>query len=250
MATVLLALEHGEPLDAVIYVEVMYDHDRGISGESPEHIRWVREVGIPRLEEMGVRVIHLRSDVDYLGCFHREIVSGKHIGKIRAFPIARMCCIQRECKISPIRKWYREGYLKEGYDIVEYVGIAIDEVERIGRLEKSDSPRLRKESLLVKYGYTETMALLKCAEYGLLSPICTDGKGRNGCWFCPNQGYSEFYMLREGHPELWRELRKLDKVGNKCSELFKYDKTLSDIEAGMDEWGDKYGKYLTKETIK
>ena len=38
IATVLLALEKGEPLDAVLFCEVMFDHARGISGEIPEHI--------------------------------------------------------------------------------------------------------------------------------------------------------------------------------------------------------------------
>ena len=38
LATALLALEHGEPLDRIVFCEVMYDHSRQISGEIPEHI--------------------------------------------------------------------------------------------------------------------------------------------------------------------------------------------------------------------
>ena len=38
LATVLLALEHGAPLDAVVFCEVMYDLERGISGEDRSHI--------------------------------------------------------------------------------------------------------------------------------------------------------------------------------------------------------------------
>ena len=38
MATVLLALEHNEPLDEILFTEVMFDHARNISGEIPEHI--------------------------------------------------------------------------------------------------------------------------------------------------------------------------------------------------------------------
>ena len=37
MATVLLALEHNEPLDEILFTEVMFDHARNISGEIPEH---------------------------------------------------------------------------------------------------------------------------------------------------------------------------------------------------------------------
>ena len=35
LATILLALEHGEPLDEAVYCEVMFD--KRISGEVPEH---------------------------------------------------------------------------------------------------------------------------------------------------------------------------------------------------------------------
>ena len=41
LATVLLALHHNEPLDEVVFTEVMYDNQRGISGEDPRHIEWV-----------------------------------------------------------------------------------------------------------------------------------------------------------------------------------------------------------------
>lgn len=36
IATILLALENNEPLDRVVFAEVMFDHSRNISGESPE----------------------------------------------------------------------------------------------------------------------------------------------------------------------------------------------------------------------
>lgn len=49
VATILLALENNEPLDRVVFVEVMFDHSRNISGEDPDHIKWVREVVIPKL---------------------------------------------------------------------------------------------------------------------------------------------------------------------------------------------------------
>ena len=244
IATVLLALEHGEPLDAVVYSEVMFDNERGISGELPSHISWVRDIAIPRLREMGVNVVHLRGDVDFMTCFHKEITSGVNKGKKRAFPIARMCCIQRECKVLPIRKWYRDGYFKEGYDIVEYVGIAIDEVERLGGLEKSDSVRISKESLLAKYGYTETMALLKCAEYDLLSPLYFSGSSRGGCWFCPNQGNGEFARLRRDYPELWGELRLLSMEDNMASPCFKYNKTFDDVNNDVDAYEKKYGEWI------
>lgn len=111
-------------------------------------------------------------------------------------------------------------------------------------LEKSDSVRIRKESLLLKYGYTETMCLLKCAEYDLLSPMYFSGVHRGGCWFCPNQGIGEFCRLRGDNPELWGELLELDKTEGLASRFFKYDKTLDDVSKMVDAYEEKYAKFL------
>lgn len=132
LATVLLALQHGEPLDGVIYSEVMFDNARGISGEDPKHIKWINEVGIPKLESMGVNVIRLRSERDYVQQFHKPINSGRYAGKLSSFPIGGHCVINRDCKLRPIKDFFRE--LLKRYDIVKYVGIAIDEPVRLSRL--------------------------------------------------------------------------------------------------------------------
>lgn len=246
LATLLLALEHGEPLDCVIYVEVMYDISRGISSENPLHVRWVYDVAIPKLREMGVDVVVLRSVVDYVSLFDKCIISGKNAGKKRGFPLSRACHIQRECKLNPIRDYLRSNFLDVGYDVVEYIGIAIDEVDRLKTLSSgsSFSVRVTKESLLAKYRYTETMALLKCQEYGLLSPIYFDVSGRNGCWFCPNQDLRTFCRLRRDHNDLWRDLYAYRNADNLVSDRFKYDLSLVDLCKRMDEYEEKYQEYL------
>lgn len=81
-----------------------------------------------------------------------------------------MCVINRECKTQPIHDYYKQF---KGYEVVQYVGIAIDEPKRLARLSKKGN--IDKVSLLEKYGYTEDMAREKCLEYGLLSPIYGGG---------------------------------------------------------------------------
>ena len=44
IATALLALQHGEPLDELVYCEVMFSEE--ISGELPEHNRFIHETAI------------------------------------------------------------------------------------------------------------------------------------------------------------------------------------------------------------
>lgn len=157
MATILLALENNEPLDRAVFAEVMFDHSRGISGEIPEHIEWVYSTAIPKLEALGVPVDVVKAERDYMYFFQNAVGGGRHQGKIYGFPIAGMCFINRDCKVTPIRR-----YLKTHGNVIQYIGIAKDEPSRLGRLDG-----VAKISLLDKYHITEVMAKKKCEEYGL-----------------------------------------------------------------------------------
>lgn len=44
LATIILAKERGDPLDEVVYCEVMFDDH--ISGEIPEHRKFIHDVAI------------------------------------------------------------------------------------------------------------------------------------------------------------------------------------------------------------
>ena len=176
IATVILAREHNEPLDEVIYCEVMFDEE--ISGEVPEHRQFIYEVAKPLFESWGIKVTILRSEKTYISNFMHVIKKGKQAGKIRAFPLCGRCTIQRDCKLPPIERYKREL----GDDVIQYLGIAKDEQERLLRLEGK-----QKISLLEKYGIEESETFDICREYGLLSPIY-EFTDRGGCWFCPNAG--------------------------------------------------------------
>lgn len=139
-----------------------------------------------------------------------------------------MCVINRECKVKPIHDYYRQF---KDFDIVQYVGIAIDEPKRLERL--SEKGKISKVSLLQKYGYTEDMARKKCLEYGLLSPIYRGGN-RGGCWFCPSARIGTIARFKLDHPELWEELKILSKTPNLCSYGFKYGKTVQEIDERID----------------
>lgn len=168
IATILLALENNEPLDRVVFAEVMFDHERGISGEIPEHIEWVYNTAIPKLAEMGVKVDVVRAKRDYKLLCHQVLKRGKNVGKMYGIQNSFPCYANSDLKVSPIRSYLKP--LSRDYDIVQYVGIAIDEPKRLERLDGTN-----KVSLLAKYGYTEEMAKAKCIEYELLSPIYGGG---------------------------------------------------------------------------
>lgn len=91
-------------------------------------------------------------------------------------------------------------------NVVQYLGIAADEPERIERHRGKPGIMLP----LVDIGWDEAYCRKWCEENDLLSPIYTDS-ARGGCWFCHNQRVDQLRLLRQRYPEYWTLLLKWDK---------------------------------------
>lgn len=160
VATILLAAEKNEPLDEVIYSEVMFDQE--ISGEVPEHRDFIHQKLKPFVEnELGCKFTVLRSDKTYDDVFHHIITRGPYEGLLRGFVWPGKCAVNRDCKMPPLRKYHKA----QPDDTRSYVGIALDEPKRLARLNKE-----KDISLLAKYGMTEADAWRLCEKYDMLSP--------------------------------------------------------------------------------
>ena len=226
-ATIILAHEHKEPLNTIIFSEVMFDGQ--ISGELPEHIAFIREKCKPLFESWGYKVEILRAEKNYMDCFNHVIEKPRknqeNKGKRKGFVMSGHCDVQRDCKLKPIADYFKG---KDVENITQYVGIAIDEQKRLKRL-KTGKPE--KISLLQKYEFTEEMALELCKKYELLSPIY-DFAPRGGCWFCPNARKEELRHLRTNHKCLWDKLRELEKEQNTVGYLWNTleKKSIEDME--------------------
>lgn len=219
LATVILAKEYGEPLDEVVYCEVMFDQET--SGEIPEHRDFIYNVAIPKLESWGIKVVVVRSEKTFVSSFMRVIQSGPRAGMIKAWPLCGRCAIQRDCKIPPINRYKRQL----DPDAVQYIGIAKDEQERLIRLDGKT-----RVSLLDKYGVEEDDTFPICREHGLLSPIY-EFTNRGGCFFCPNAKEKELRHLYDHHKDLWNRLLELQRLPNKATELFNRDLRFDEIDA-------------------
>lgn len=90
-------------------------------------------------------------------------------------------------------------------NIVQYLGIAADEPERIARHTKQDVLLP-----LVEAGLKESDCRKWCEDNGLLSPIYTT-MNRGGCWFCHYQGVQALRSLRKTYPEYWALMLKWDQ---------------------------------------
>lgn len=165
VAQIILAHEHNEPLDVIVWVEVMFSDT--ISGENPKHVDFIYNKAIPQFKEWGYEVKVLHSKENYVSCFmHEHTGSNKHPerkGCLRGYPIPYACVINDRCKVKPIKEYNK----LLSADCINYVGIAIDEPVRLERVHSKSN----QVSLLEKYGYTEKMAMELCRKYGLLSPI-------------------------------------------------------------------------------
>ena len=202
MATIILAHEHNEPLDMIIFAEVMFDEET--SGELPEHIGFIREKCIPLFKSWGYEVKILHADTTYIDHFYHIVTKSKipeRNGKKQGFPMAGRCKINDKCKVQPIRDFIKQFDQKE---ITQYIGIAADEPKRLARLDG-----ITKISPLAAIGWTEADCWKWCEENDLLSPIYTTAT-RGGCWFCHNQSVEQLRLLRKNYPDLWALLLKWD----------------------------------------
>ena len=216
-ATSLLALQHGEPLDEIIYTEVMFSKE--ISGELPEHTQFIYETAIPYFEKRGIPTRVLHAEKTYLDCFYHVVSRGNAQGKLAAFPLAGRCAIQRDCKAPPLEA-YKES-LPPG--TVSYLGLAADEPIRLERLKPD------QVSLMAKYGVTEQDAFAMCRQEGLLSPLY-EYSHRGGCWFCPNASMTELRHLYHAHPDLWQLMLELQDAPNKATERFNRNFTFAELD--------------------
>lgn len=222
VATILLAAQHGDPLDEVVFSEVMFDQNT--TGEVPEHRDFIYDRLKPFCEkELGVKFTILHGPKTYDDIFHHIIVRGPHEGEKRGFAWAGMCAANRECKTNPMRKYNKSL----SPDAVSYIGIATDESKRLARLDGTN-----KVSLLAKYGYTEADARKLCDEHGLLSPIYGHCR-RNGCWFCPNASDAELRHMITHHPKMFDRIIEWEHEENVFHRRLTRKETPSEIKARL-----------------
>lgn len=165
IATALLALQHGEPLDELVYCEVMFNEE--ISGELPEHNRFIHETAIPYFEQRGIPTRVLRSEKTYLSCFYHVVTRGKTKGMDKA--------IKELERLSPVNIIFQnEGVV--GYDAEQHAIVfptAMPQREVLARLPAeiviataeqhtpgiSQAPYLRKTAMAVSVEFCGRFSL-------------------------------------------------------------------------------------------
>lgn len=197
--------ELGWPLDRIVHAEVWATND--IPAELPPMVEFKAKADRIIKKRWGIEVEHYRGPVTYEEGFYLERgrtgKKTKFSGRICGFPMRRgQWCLQ-QLKMPAIRAAIRATQRAGKGNVIQYIGIAIDEPNRFNNLSNT------KLSPLVEMGWDEAYCRRWCEENGLLSPIYAMST-RGGCWFCHNQSINQFRILRKQYPEYWNMMLRWD----------------------------------------
>ena len=209
MATLILAVEQGIPIDRVMYCDRRFNEE--ISGEHPIMAEWI-PTAEKRLKELfGVTVDHAYSGVSFYEQFYKVKQKGNHVGDLYGFPYVIGAWCNDRLKLQAIKK-YEAQFRNE--EITTFVGIAYDEPVRWERMLKKETDKRKYRSLLVEQKLTEQDAFEICKKYDLLSPMYTSGDEiyRGGCWFCVKQCLADLYSLWKNYREYFDILAEIEQV--------------------------------------
>lgn len=236
-AMLLRMIDDGYPVDVVLYC------DTGIEfPEMYEHIDKVEKY-IDR------DITRLKADRDYMyyATKHNRVIKSDKIQNLNqgeivkgyGYPTVFSRWCTKALKVDIIKKHMTK--LRREYDVIEYVGIALDESRRVRD----------KVYPLVDWKMTEADCLKYCYDRGFTWGGLYEIWGRVSCWCCPLQSLDDLRKLREHRPELWSKLRDMDNAISKTDRPnFHITKSLSDIACRFeveDEFIAQGKKLRTKE---
>ena len=209
-AMLLRMLEENWVIDDIIFCDTGKDF--------PQMIEHINKVETYIYSKYGRKITKLKSDksFDYY-MFEHIKTRGKNKGK-KGYGWATMRC--RWCT-TLLKTRVVDSYLskigKSNEDYVEYIGIAADETNRIGD----------KIYPLVEWGMTESDCLKYCYERGFDWGGLYEHFDRLSCWCCPLKNQKELKILYKYYPELWQELKEMDK---KAYNEFKRGHSVEELE--------------------
>lgn len=176
-------LERGDRLKIVCYIPKF---TKGIPLINKEHYSFIKgQAAI--FEQMGGQIFWADGITFYDYCLS-ICKKGIHKGQVKGYPYVNACGFRRDSKIEACKN------VDVGYYDYESIGIAFDEVNRQGQLNK------QKRSILCELGITEEMAKGFCLTKKAYSPHYKYSK-RDGCALCVNAKPIERQIWFEDYPE-------------------------------------------------
>ncbi|CAN8138973.1 putative Phosphoadenosine phosphosulphate reductase domain-containing protein [uncultured Thiomicrorhabdus sp.] len=191
-------LRRGDPLDELLFCDTGYEFP-----EMYAYIEKCKAYWESKYPNLKITLLNYGKGKEiWKKWAEGKYVRGNYKGLTRGFPFPLgMSWCTRELKINPMEEHL--STLSE-YEIYEYIGIAVDEPKRVPVDWKN------KIFPMVTWGITEQQAEDTLKERGLHNPLYNHFK-RTGCWLCPKQSEKALKTLKDFYPELWEELKDMDK---------------------------------------
>lgn len=208
-AMLLLMIEKNIKIDEIIFL------DTGM--EFPAMYQHIKQV--ERFIDRSITILRAEKSFEYM-MLEYEKQRGKNKGqKGYSWPDFR----NRWCT-SYLKKQVIKKYLKKykDYEIVEFHGIAVDEVKR---LEKNNEKNVRYP--LAEWNITEKEALEYCYNMGFNWDGLYNNFDRVSCWCCPLKNLKELKTLYLKYPVLWDKLKEWEQ---KTYRKFRSDYDILDLE--------------------
>lgn len=200
-------IAEGYPIDEIIFC------DTGVEFEGLyRHVKKVEE-------NINIPITYLKAPMDFEYVFstytpkRRNPKLEQYQGMSWPGPRARWCTGRLKTRI--IDKHLRQYEGK--YEVIQYVGIAADEKERVKN----------KRYPLIEWNMTEADCLRYCYERGYDWDGLYEIFRRVSCWCCPLQSLPELRKLRKHFPHLWAKLREMD---DSTWRTFKEGYSVRDLE--------------------
>lgn len=180
----------------------------------------------------GIEFIYLKPETEW---WYEMLIKPKHkrngeIGYGNGW-CGRMCRWRTSQKVPAIHKW-----LKSIGEYKQYIGIALDEPQRIPQ-----EPKYNELYPLVEWKMTEADCLAYCYEKGFNwnenGVELYDVLDRVSCWCCWNKNLSELRKMRKYLPKYWQDLlglqSRIDIPFKDNASLFDLDERFAQEDAQM-----------------
>jgi 3'-phosphoadenosine 5'-phosphosulfate sulfotransferase (PAPS reductase)/FAD synthetase len=216
-------IELGRPVDEVIFCDTYKEFP-----QMYKHVEKIKQY----IESLNIKFTTLKSPKSFDEWMFEyepkrrnpeqfyEKYGEKASGKGWPTPTARWCT--GTFKIKIVEK-YMKNFSKRTV-IHQYIGIAADETKRLDRINAKNGNKIYP---LVEWNWTEIDALEYCYAKGYDWDGLYEIFDRVSCWCCPLQSLEELRKLRKHFPELWQELRDMDK---RTWQSFRKDFTVEQLE--------------------
>lgn len=209
-AMLLMMIEKKYRIDEIIFIDTTVEFP-----EMYTHIKKVEEY-IKR----PITVLKAENSYEYMMLDYVK-KKGKNKGQ-RGYSWAdfktRWCTIY--LKQNVIKKYLRQY---KDYKIIEYIGIASDELKRLERKKDNRTTAFP----LVEWNITEEIALNYCYSKGFYWEGLYEDFKRVSCWCCPLKSLKELKVIYKKYPNLWQKLKEWD---SKTYRKFRKDYSVLELE--------------------